>query len=63
MMGLSLKEKSLFKKLGLTFSDKLDWDSYIISNTKTALKKIAALIHSVKFLSPTVASHLYKSTM
>ena len=63
-MGVSvLEEKSSFKMLGLTFSSKLDWDSYIISITKTASKKIGALIHSMKFLSPEVALYLYKSTM
>ena len=44
-----LEKKSSFKMLGLTFSSKLDWGSYIISITKTASKKIGALIHSVKF--------------
>ena len=57
-----LKEKSSFKMLGLTFSSKLDWSSYIISIAKTASKKIGALIHSMKFLSPEVALYLYKST-
>ena len=51
-----LEEKSSFKMLGLTFSSKLDWDSYIISIAKTVPnKKIGALIHSMKFLSPEVA--------
>ena len=58
-----LEEKSSFKMLGLTFSSKLDWGSYIISIAKTASKKIGALIHSMKFLSPEVALHLYKSTI
>ena len=49
--------------LGLTFSSKLDWGSYIISIAKTAFKKIGALIHSMKFLSPEVALYLYKSTI
>ena len=49
--------------LGLTFSSKLDWGSYIISIAKTASKKIGALIRSVKFLSPEVALYLYKSTI
>ena len=31
-----LEEKSSFKMLGLTFSFKLDWDSYITSIGKTA---------------------------
>ena len=48
--------------LGLT-SSKLDWGSYIISIAKTASKKIGALIHSIKFLSPEVAMYLYKSTI
>ena len=52
MDGSVLEEKSSFKMLGLTFSSKLDWGSYIISITKTASKKIGALIRSMKFLSP-----------
>ena len=63
-MGVSiLEEKSSFKMLGLTFSSKLDWGSYIISIAKTASKKIGALIRSMKFLSPEVALYLYKSTI
>ena len=49
--------------VGLTFSSKLDWDSYIISTAKTASKKIGALIRSMKFISPEVALYLYKSTI
>ena len=63
MDGSVLEEKSSFKMLGLTFSFKLDWGSYIISIAKTASKKIGALIHSMKFLSPDVALYLYKSTI
>ena len=58
-----VEEKSSFKMLGLTFSSKLDWGSYIISIAKTASKKIGALIRSMKFLSPEVALYLYKSTI
>ena len=57
------EEKSSFKMLGLTFSSKLDWGSYIISIAKTTSKKIGVLIHSMKFLSPEVALYLYKSTI
>ena len=49
--------------LGLTFSSKLDWGSYIISIVKTASEKIGALTHSMRFLSPEVAFYLYKSTI
>ena len=63
MDGSVLEEKSSFKMLGLTFSSKLDWGSYIISIVKTASKKIGALIRSMKFLSPEVALYLYKSTI
>ena len=49
--------------LGLTFSSKLDWGSYIISIAETASKKIGALIRSMKFLSPEVALYLNKSTI
>ena len=58
MDGSVLEEKSSFKMLGLTFSCKLDWGSYIISIAKTASKKIGALIRSMKFLSPEIALNL-----
>ena len=61
MDGSVLEEKSSFKMLGLTFSSKLDWGSYIISIAKTASKQIGALIRSMKCLSPKVALYLYKS--
>ena len=63
MDGSALEEKSSFKMLGLTFSSKLDWSSYIISIAKTASKKIGGLIRSMKFLSPEVALYLYKPTI
>ena len=50
-----LEEKSSFKMLGLTFSSKLDWRTYIISIAKTVSEKIGALICSMTFLSPEVA--------
>ena len=55
MDGSVLEEKTSFKMLGLTFSSKLDWGSYIVSIAKTASKKIGVLIRSMKFLSPEVA--------
>ena len=61
MDGSILEEKTSFKMLGLTFSSKLDCGSYIVPIAKTASKKIGALIHSVKSLSPEVALCLYKS--
>ena len=44
MDGFVLEENSSFNMLGLTFSSKLDWGSYIISIAKTASKKIGTLI-------------------
>ena len=35
----------------------------MISIAKTAIKKVGALIRSMKFLPPEVAVYLYKSTM
>ena len=61
--GYVLEEKSSFKIVWLSFPSKLDWGSYIISTAKTTPKKIGALIHSMKFLSPEVALYLYKSTI
>ena len=58
-----LEEKSSFKMLGLSFSFKLDWGSYLISIGKTAFKKIGAFIRSMKFLSPEVALDIFKSTV
>ena len=49
--------------LGLNFSSKLDWGSYMTSIAKAAPKKIGALICSMKFLFPEVALYLYKSTI
>ena len=63
MDGSILEEKSSFKMLGLTFSSKLDWGSYIISIAKSSSKKIGALICSMKFLSHEVVLYLYKSTI
>ena len=40
MDGTVLEEKSSFKMLGLTFSSRLDWGSYIISIAKTASRKL-----------------------
>ena len=61
MDGSVLEEKSSYGMLGLTFSSKLDWGSYIISIAKTASKKIGVLICSMKFVSPEAALYLYKS--
>ena len=63
MDGSVLEDKTSFKMLGLTFSSKLDWGSYIVSIAKTASRKIGALIRSMKFLSREVALYLYKSTI
>ena len=63
MDGSVFEEKSSFKMLGLNFSFKLDWGSYIITIVKTDSKKIGALFRSMKFLSPEVALYLYKSTI
>ena len=40
MNGSVLEEKLYFKILGLSFSTKLDWGSYIISIAKTVSKKL-----------------------
>ena len=63
MDGSVLEEESSSKMLGLTFSSKLDWGSYIISIAKSASKKIGALIRSMKFICPDVALYLYKSNI
>ena len=47
MNGSALEKKSSFKMLGLVFSSKFDWNSYIIFIAKTASKKIDALICSL----------------
>ena len=38
--GSVLEKKSFLKMLGMSFSSKLDWDSYINSITKTASKRL-----------------------
>ena len=54
-----LEENSFFQMLGLTLFFRSDWVSYMNSITKTASKKIRALIRSLKFLFPEVALYLY----
>ena len=49
MDGYVLEEKSSFKVLGLSFSSKLNWGSYIIFIAKTAYKKTGALIRFLNF--------------
>ena len=51
------------KMLGLTFSSKFYWGSYIYPVAKTASKKIEVLIRFVKFRSPEFPLYLYKSTV
>ena len=63
MDGSVIDEKLSFKMLGLTFSSKLEWGSYIIFMAKTASKKTGGLICSMKTFSPEVALYLYKSTI
>ena len=63
MDGSVLEKKSSFKMVGLTFSFKLDWSSYITSIAKSVSKRIGALIDSMKFLPNEVALYLYKSTL
>ena len=61
--GSVREKKSSFKMLGLTFSSKLDWGSYINSIAKSAFIKIDTLICSMTFLSPEVVLYLSKSTI
>ena len=63
MDGSALEEKSSFEMLGLTFSSKLDWSSYIFCIAKIAFNKIGGSIRCMKFLSPEVAFYLYKYTI
>ena len=50
MLGSVLDVKSSFMMLGMSFSCKSDWDTYIVSIVKTNSKKIGALTIAVKFL-------------
>ena len=63
MDGCVLEENSSFKMFGLSSFPELDWGSCIVSVAKTDAKKIGALIHAMKFLSPEVALYLCKSTI
>ena len=60
MDGSVIDEKLSFKMLGLTFSSKLDWGSYIISSAKTPSNVIRALNRYMNFFSAEVALYLYK---
>ena len=54
-MDAQKERKIIFQEMGLSFSCKLDWGSYVVFIVKTASKKTRALICSVKFLSTEVA--------
>ena len=53
--GAVCEETSSCKILGLTFSSRLHWGSYIIPIAKTTSKIIGPLIRSMKLLTPEVA--------
>ena len=55
------EEKSSFKMLGLSFSSKVDWGSYVFSIANTVPKKIGVLIRRSFFLLRLL--YLYKSTI
>ena len=59
----ALGEKPSFKMLWITLSSKLDWGSYIVSVTKTALANVGVLIRSMNFLSLEVALYLSSSAL
>ena len=42
-----LEEKSSFKMLGLTFSSKLDWGSYLFRDWPVSLKIYQAVMHGI----------------
>ena len=64
MDGSVFEEKLSLKILGLTFSSKLDWGTYIISLAKTASKKIGTFSMNFNKVSfSEVAVYLYKSTI
>ena len=53
----------VFEEINFLSSSKLDWASNIVLIVKIASRTIAALVHSMKFLSPEVALNLYKSNL
>ena len=59
--GSVSEEKSSFKILGLSFSSKLDWDSYITLLLNLTPRKFGTLICFVKFPSPEITLDSYKS--
>ena len=61
-MGLFLRKKNHLLRCW-DWPSLLNWIGILISIAKTASKKIGALIHSMKSLSPAVALYLYKSTI
>ena len=50
MDGSVLEEKSSFKMLGVSFSSKIDFGSYIVSIAKTASKKLGTFLRSLCLL-------------
>ena len=64
--GWICSSESIFQVLSselLSFSSELHWGNYNVSISKTAVKKMIALISSTGFLSREVALYLYESTV
>ena len=58
MGGSVLEEKPSFNKmLGLTFSSKLNWGSYIISTVKTASKTVAVWVWMTPLKKANTCTH------
>ena len=57
MDGFVLEEKSSYKMMGIDFSSKLDWGSYIISIAKTALSLDS--FHEVTFSCMEYSFHVW----
>ena len=58
-----LEEKSSFKMLGLNFSSKLDWGSYMSLLLELPPRKLGPCLFYEVVRSPEVALYLYKSTI
>ena len=61
MAGHALEERPSMKLLGISFTSKLDWGSYLIGLAKSVSKKVGAILRCRSFLSAEVILYIYKS--
>ena len=63
MNGKQLEESDSLRLLGITFTPKLDWKSYVQSIAKQASQRVGSLFRSQRYLTKDALLYLYKTSI